>query len=176
MKMGDGGFRPAFNVQYVVAGSEMGGPRTIVGVQVVNDGTDMASLTPMAEQVEKRTGALPKVILADGGHVKFDDIISMEAKGIKVIAPPADNAKSIEQLKLEGAAPELIGWRERMETPEAAEMYRARASLCEWANAHQKTHHGLVQVLVRGIPKVTCVILLSTIATNLMQHAAHWLT
>jgi len=175
MKMGDGGYRPAFNVQYVVAGTGMGGPRTIVGVQVTSSGSDLGSLTPMAEQVEQRTGVLPKVVLADGGHVKFDDIISMEAKGIKVLVPPADNAKSIEQMKLEGAAPELIAWRERMETQEAKEAYRARASLCEWANAHQKFHHGLAQLVVRGIPKVICVILMSTIASNLMQHAAHWL-
>ena len=31
MKMGDGGFRPAYNVQYAVAGSPLGGPRTVVG-------------------------------------------------------------------------------------------------------------------------------------------------
>ena len=34
MKMGDGGFRPAYNVQLATAGSPMGGPRTIVGLRV----------------------------------------------------------------------------------------------------------------------------------------------
>jgi len=34
MKMADGGFRPAYNVRMATAGSEMGGPRTIIGVQV----------------------------------------------------------------------------------------------------------------------------------------------
>ena len=34
MKMADGGFRPAFNIQLASAGSELGGPRTIVGVRV----------------------------------------------------------------------------------------------------------------------------------------------
>ena len=61
MKMADGGFRPAFNVQYGVAGSELGGPRTIVGVAVSNVGSDMGSLTPMAEQIEARTGERPNV-------------------------------------------------------------------------------------------------------------------
>lgn len=66
MKMGDGGFRPAYNVQlqpslrlrrrsvllfagaaapppleFATAGSEMGGPRTIVGVRVTHVGSDM---------------------------------------------------------------------------------------------------------------------------------------
>jgi hypothetical protein len=176
MKMGDGGFRPAFNVQYAVAGSEMGGTRTIVGVQVTNVGSDMGSLMPMAEQIKTRTGELPKVVLADGGHAKCEDIIAMKKSGIDILVPVADNAKSIEQLRSEDAAPEIIAWRERMETPEAKEMYRARAGLCELSNAHQKTHHGITQFLVKGIDKVTCVVLMNVIAWNLMQHAAHCLT
>jgi transposase len=176
MKMGDGGFRPALNVQYAVAGSELGGPRTVVGLQVTNVGSDMGSLTPMMKQIEQRTGQLPKVVLADGGHAKCEDIVTMMAMGIDVLVPAADSAKPIAQLKIEGQAPEIIAWRERMETPEAKMLYRARAGLCELANAHQKCHHGVTQFLVRGIQKVTCVVLLSAIASNLMQHAAHWLS
>jgi hypothetical protein len=83
MKMGDGGFRPAFNVHYATAGSELGGPHTLVGVQVTNVGSDMGSLTPMAEQIAVRTGELPKVLLADGGHAKCDDILSMKKLGYR---------------------------------------------------------------------------------------------
>ena len=175
MKMGDGGFRPAFNVQYATAGSELGGPRTIVGVTVTNLGSDMGSLTPMVAQIQERTGKLPKVLLADGGHAKCEDIVSVKKLGIDAVVPPADNAKSIEQLRREGAAPELIAWRERMETPEAKQLYRARAGLCELPNAHQKTHHGIGQFLVKGIDKVTCVILFSVIASNIMQNAVRLL-
>lgn len=56
MKMADGGFRPSYNVQMVMAGSALGGPRTIVGVRVTNVGSDMGSITPMLEQVQQRTG------------------------------------------------------------------------------------------------------------------------
>jgi len=174
MKMGDGGFRPAFNIQYAVAGSEMGGPRTIVGVQINNIGSDMGSLTPMTEQIEERTGELPTTLLADGGHAKAEDIVATMAKGVDALVPPAENAKSIEQLKLEGAPAGVIAWRERMETPEAKETYRARAGLCELANAHQKSHHNITELLVRGVDKVTCVILMSALASNLAQHARHW--
>ncbi len=176
MKMGDGGFRPAYNVQYSVAGSELGGPRTIVAAQVTNIGSDMGDLTPMATQVEQRTGQLPKAVLADGGHAKAEDITALRGMGVDVLVPSAENAKSVEQLKKEGAAPEVIAWRERMETPDAAQTYRARAGLCELANAHQKSHHGLEQFLVRGLEKVTCVTLLSAIAFNLSQHASHLLS
>lgn len=173
MKMGDGGFRPAYNVQYLVAGSPLGGPRTIVGVEVTNVGSDMGCLTPMAEQVQERTGELPKTILADGGHAKHEDIVQMEKKGITVIVPPADHAKPLEQLGKEG--PEVRAWRERMETEEAQKLYRARASLCELSNAHQKSHHGITQFLVRGLPKVTCVVLMGVLVSNLLQHAGRLL-
>ena len=175
MKMGDGGFRPGYNVQYAVAGSEMGGPRTIVGVNVTNLGSDMGSMAPMVGQIEKRTGQRPGVLLADGGHARNEDISATRRMDVDVIVPPADSAKTIEKLKAEGADPEIIAWRERMETDEAKQLYRGRAGLAELANAHQKTHHGLTQVLVRGAAKVTCVILLNAIGSNLLQHASHLL-
>jgi transposase len=173
MKMGDGGFRPAYNVQYAVAGSEMGGPRTIVGVNVTNVGSDMGSMAPMVEQVHARTGQRPGVLLADGGHAKSEDISATRRMGVDVIVPPAETAKPIFKLKADGADPEVIAWRERMETEEAQQLYRSRAGLVELANAHQKTHHGITQVLVRGAAKVTCVILLNAIASNILQHASH---
>jgi transposase len=176
MKMGDGGFRPAYNVQYAVAGSVMGGPRTIVGVNVTNLGSDMGSMAPMVEQIEERTGQRPAALLADGGHAKNDDVAATRRMGVDVIVPPAETAKTIEKLKAEGADSEVIAWRERMETDEAKKLYRARAGLVELANAHQKTHHGITQVLVRGAAKVTCVILLNAIGSNLLQHASSLLT
>ena len=127
----------------------------------------------MAEQVQERTGELPKTILADGGHAKHEDIVQMEKKGITVIVPPADHAKPLEQLGKEG--PEVRAWRERMETEEAQKLYRARASLCELSNAHQKSHHGITQFLVRGLPKVTCVVLMGVLVSNLLQHAGRLL-
>ena len=176
MKMADGGFRPGYNVQYATAGSEMGGPRTIVGVNVTNVGSDMGSLSPMVEQIEQRTGERPAVLLADGGHAKGCDIAKTRRMGVDVIVPPSETAKTIEKLKTDGADPEVIAWRERMQTEEAKKLYRARAGLAELPNAHQKTHHGISQVLVRGISKVTCVILLNAIGSNILQHAPRLLS
>src|SRR5579872_7400970 len=65
MKMGDGGFRPAYNVQLATAGSPMGGPTTIVGVRVTNAGVDTGALAPMLDDIQQRTGQLPSVLLAD---------------------------------------------------------------------------------------------------------------
>ena len=62
-----------------------------------------------------------------------------------------------------------------METDEAKRLFRARASLCELSNAHLKQHHGVAQVLVRGIEKVTCVAMLAALAANLLNHATNLL-
>lgn len=175
MKMGDGGFRPAYNVQYAVAGSELGGPRTIVGLVVNNIGNDQGSLAPMVEQIEQRTGQQPKTLMADGGYESHADIIRTRAMGVDVLVPPSERAKPIEQLSAEDADPELIAWRQRMESPEAKKTYRARPGLCELANAHQKTHRGLRQFLVRGVAKATNVVLLGAISTNILQHAKNLL-
>jgi hypothetical protein len=71
--------------------------------------------------------------------------------------------------------PAIVAWRQRMETDEAKQLYRARAGLCELMNAHLRTHHGVDHVLVRGLAKVACVALLGAIASNLLQHASTFL-
>lgn len=168
MKMGDGGFRPAYNVQMVTAGSEMGGPRTIVGVRVTNVGSDMGSITPLLDEVEQRTGALPDVLLADANHAKHDCIRYATSRGVEVLVPVPERAKRPEDTE----DPAIAAWHDRMETDEAKRQYRARAGLCELPNAHLKCHHGVAQVLVRGIERVSCVMVLAALTANLLAHAA----
>jgi transposase len=168
MKMGDGGFRPAYNVQMATAGSEMGGPRTIVGVRVTHVGSDMGSVTPMLDQIEHRTGTLPKVLLADANHAKHGCLRNAAQRGVEAILPVPD--RSVRPDPAED--PAIAAWHDRMNTDEAKRLYRARAGLCELPNAHLKCHHGAAQVLVRGIEKVTCVVLLAALASNLLAHAA----
>jgi transposase len=168
MKMGDGGFRPAYNVQLATAGSEMGGARTIVGIRVTSVGSDVGSLTPMLDDIERRTGSLPAVLLADGGHVKHECIRNATARGVEVIMPIPERAKKPDPQ----ADPAIAAWHDRMETDTAKRQYRARPGLCELPNAHLKCHHGMAQVLVRGLEKVSCVVLLGALVGNLLGHVA----
>jgi transposase len=173
MKMPDGGYRPGYNVQMAMAGSELGGPRTVVGVRVTNVGSDMGSVTPMLEEIERRTGALPKVLLADANHAKHDCIRTCAERGVvALISVPVRSQKAGPNADHDAA---VSAWRERMQTEEAKRTFRARAGLCELSNAHLKHHHGVAHVLVRGLEKVTCVALLAGLAANLMQHAARLL-
>ena len=56
MKMPDGGFRPAGNVQLATTTDAA---RAIVGVSVTNRGSDQGQATPMLEPIEAGTGVRP---------------------------------------------------------------------------------------------------------------------
>lgn len=170
MKMADGGFRPAYNVQRATAGSPMGGPRTIVGVRVTNVGSDMGSVSPMLDDIERRTGHLPAVLLADANHGDHESIRNAAARGVTALIPLPTPRAGATGAKADNDAP-IEAWRARMQTPEAKEQLRARASLCELPNADFKSRLGLGHLLVRNLGKVTCVVLLTALAHNLLAHA-----
>lgn len=174
MKMADGGFRPAYNAQLATAGNPLGGPRTIVGVRVTNVGSDSGAVTPMLDDIQRRTGALPKVLLADANHGSHDGIRDAEARGVELLVPVPDTSARAKNPTRDQAAddPPIVAWRERMATDDAKQTYRARAGLCELSNAHLRSHHGVEQFLVRGLTKVTSVILIAAIVSNILQHAA----
>lgn len=169
MKMADGGFRPGLNVQMATAGSELGGPRTIVAVSVNNVGSDMSAVTPMLEQIERRTGQLPETLLADANHGHHAAVIDAHARGVNVLI--AISRRTREGGPQANADPAIAAWKERMQTEEAKRLYRARAGLSEWSNAQVAGRCGLRQFLVRGIDKATSVALLIALTINLTQHA-----
>ncbi len=170
MKMPDGGFRPAYNVQLATTGDPEGGPRTIVGVRVTNVGSDMGSITPMLDQIERRAGSLPDVLLADGNHASHECIRACVERGVKPILPVPD-VPNPRGCRADHDEP-IAAWRRAMATDEAKALYRARASIAELPNAHFKSRLGLGHLLVRGLGKVTCVALLTALAANLAAHAA----
>ena len=70
MKMGDGGYRPAYNVQLATDTAT----QIITGVDVVTTGGDQGQLAPMVEQHEERYQQTPEAMLVDGGFVKKEAI------------------------------------------------------------------------------------------------------
>src|SRR5437764_2481448 len=75
MKMADGGFRPAYNVQF----STDTQTQIIVGVDVVTQGSDQGQLPPMLEQIHNRFDRYPEAALVDGGFAKHEDIEAVSA-------------------------------------------------------------------------------------------------
>lgn len=174
MKMPDGGFRPAYNVELAtvkVPGKAYG---IIGGVTVTSEGTDAGQAVPMEQQVERRTGQQPGDYLFDGGVATRDDITTLERQGITVYAPvrlPRNKPEAERYQPRPGDSPEVIRWRARMATAEAKEVYKERGALAEWANA-QVRQLGVSQFTVRGLPKVTTVMLLVAVAHNLLRWVA----
>jgi len=172
MKMPDGGFRPAVNVQLATDTASRG----IVGVQVINQGTDNDQLEPMRKQVERRTGQKVAEHLADGGYLSFDEVDRAAEQNVTLYVPPKA-PRDPEKLGAEyqphaGDSDAVKQWRERMGEEEAKEIYKQRASTIETANADLKTHRGLVQLTVRSLAKANCVALWCALAYNLMHFGA----
>ena len=170
MKMPDGGFRPAYNVELATDSAK----GVIVGVAVTSEGTDAGQAVPMEEQVVERTGRHPKTYLMDGGFATRDDITALEQRAVTVYAPVRLPRNSPEQERYRPRyrdSPQVVRWRQRMATEEAKAIYRRRGSTAEWANA-QVRFHGVSQFTVRGLVKVTTVALLVAVAHNFLRWEA----
>lgn len=130
----------------------------------------MGSVTPMLDDIQRRTQQLPAVLLADANHASHDCIREAAHRGVEaIIAVPKRSTSPGPQGDDD---PAIVAWRERMSTDRSRELYRARAGLCELPNAHLKSRLALTHLLVRSLPKVTTVVLLSALTANLLAHAA----
>ena len=136
MKMADGGFRPAYNVQF--ASDTRSG--AVAGVAVDNSGSDMGKMAPMNAALAKDYGERPRQHLADGGYVKFDDIEELEKAGVDVYAPvPAPRDKSRDRYApQQDDAPAIAAWRKRMNEDVAKEIYKERAATAERPGAQSR--------------------------------------
>ena len=118
MKMADGGFRPAYNVEY---GTTCDG-QVVVGVDVVTVGSDQGQMPPMLDQIEGRFEQRPKEVLVDGGFANLEDIETVQSGGkCKVFAPVAKPRKeTVDRHEPKTTdSEEVARWRERMGTDEA---------------------------------------------------------
>jgi transposase len=167
MKMADGGFRPAFNVQLATDVDS----RIIVGVDVTNSGSDMGKAVPMLESIEKRLGSRPREYLIDGGFADLATIEAMHARGVHVYAPPMKPAKprapGTRPRRKDSAA--VAAWRSRMETEHAKQIYRQRAATAETVNADLRCWRGLDRIRVVGQAKVRTVATWAALTYNLMR-------
>jgi transposase len=167
MKMADGGFRPAYNIQFSTTCAD----QVIVGVQVLTSGSDLGQIAPMVEQIHERFGVYPEDMLVDGGFAKHEDIEAVEGTDARctVYAPvpePKDPKHDRYQPRA-GDSDIIARWRQRMATDEAKAIYRERAATAECVNA-QARNRGLVRLLVRGLRRVKALALWYAIAHNVV--------
>lgn len=168
MKMPNGGFNPAYNVQF----SADTGSQIIVGASVSQSGSDHALLVPAVEQIKAHSGCVPKETLADGGFGKPESVETLSKPPYEstVYAPPTEYKDKDGKVKepKKDESPEIKEWRERMETEDAKTIYRERASTIECVNALAR-NRGLQQFRVRGLERVRAVVLLFVLAHNVAR-------
>jgi transposase len=164
MKMGDGSYRPAYNVQFKTA---VGSGSIIVGASVTDQGNDHGLLRPAVEEIGRRYGVRPERMLADGGYTSKADFEALHARAIELFCPLPRNSRSDPSLPKRGDGPGTLAWRARMATEQGRTEYRRRFAT-ERPHAHMR-NHGLRRLLVRGVEKVKAVVLWHVHAFNFLQ-------
>lgn len=166
MKMSDGGFRPAYNLQFATDVES----RVIVGVAVTTTSSDQGQLIPMLDQIEQRTGQVPAHVLADGGYATHATIEAATARGALPLIPCMASKRADGDTgprRHDSLAVAL--WRVRMQTDAAKMRYKERAAIAEWVHADGRTHRTLTQLGVRGLGKVHCWLLWAALAHNMLR-------
>jgi len=177
MKMPNGGFNPAVNVQLATDTQS----RAIVGVEVTNEGSDSTGLSePLRQQVEQRSGQAVGQHLLDGGYMRTDDIERAHGQGVELFVPP-QTAKNPQNRGYElepkrGDSEAVLAWKRRMSSEVGKEIYKQRAATSETVNADLRSYRGLSQITVRGLAKAKCVALWCALAYNVMHFAVVLLT
>jgi transposase len=173
MKMPNGGFNPAWNVQLATDTAS----RAIVGVEVNNEGSDSAGLSqPMRQQVEHRSGRKVEQHLLDGGYLRVADIEQAHQQGVELFVPPKParqpRCRGRELEPKPGDSEAVRAWKRRMASAEGQEIYRQRGATSETVNADLRSYRGLTPLTVRGLAKAKCVALWCALAYNVMHFGA----
>jgi transposase len=168
MKMANGGFNPAYNVQFATDTVT----QVIVGVEVLTLGSDQGQMGPMVEQIAERYDRVPGAMLVDGGFAKHEDIeaVSQPEVGCTVYAPvpkPRDPKEDRHATHPQDSE-RVAEWRQRMGTEEAKTIYKERAATAECVNALAR-RRGLSQLVVRGVAKVRAIALWHALAHNVLR-------
>lgn len=164
MSMADGGYRPAYNLQFKTDPKS----KCVVGIEVTNKASDKGQLEASVEETERRYKVKATHLLADGGYAAKDDIERLHDREIEVFCPlPKSTGKLAPTQPRRGEGPGVIAWRERMGRHESAEIYKERFA-CERPHADAR-NRGLQRFLVRGMEKVKAVALWHITAYNFLQ-------
>jgi transposase len=166
MKMADGGWRPAYNMQIISAPEH----QVIIAVDIDTSGSDRGLAQPGIETVHAE-GYEPSNYLVDGGFAKNDAIEWAHANDIKMWCPPAQTKHGTDPYApKKGDGVGVADWRKRMKSEEGKAFYRLRCEH-ECINAHAR-RMGLRQLTLRGKIKARIHLLWFAIARNMMRFLA----
>lgn len=170
MKMGDGGFRLAYNVQLATGMAS----RVIFGVDVVttlDPGTSSRMMAQVHSRLRKIAMETPKNWVGDCAYSGKKDVECAADlfPNCRYYAPPKVK-KGIDPKKhLKSDSEAIKKWRDLIDKEEIKVLYSKRCSTAEFSNAQMK-QRGWREFLVRGIEKVMSSALLNAIAQNITRY------
>lgn len=146
----------------------------IVAARVTQAAHDYASLVPLVDETERRSGQRPQKVLADAGFYSNENVEAMEERGVELYVPDSVLAREMKQgRRVAGAArichPGLKRMRQRLRSPVGRKLYERRKGLIEPVFGTLKEHRGMRRFYRRGLPGVNAEFLLMALAFNLTR-------
>ena len=162
------GFEQCYNGQTAVDAEA----QIIVAAELTQCAADSGQLPGMIAAVERNTGAVPAVVLADAGY-RSEAVLARLAES----APATDVLVALgregkRQVGIDaGRLPHSAAMAAKMDHPDGRGRYRRRKAIVEPPNARIKQVLGFRQFSLRGVEKVRCEFKLVCAALNLRRMA-----
>lgn len=170
MKMADGSFAQAYNVQVTVDRDS----QLIVATDVTAQAADAPHLPAMVDAIEANVHASPARLSADAGYASLENLAVLQAAQIDAFIPP-DKLKHTHTLPPapRGRIPADLSAQDRMrrklQTKGGRAVYRMHKAIAEPVLGQIKAARGFQRFLLRGLPKVRSEWTLVATAHNLWK-------
>jgi transposase len=167
MLNGDKAWVQAYNAQVAVDSSS----QVIVATEVSNQPADGGHLPAMVEQLQQRTGELPKELSADAGYAWEDNLAYLQGRSID--AYMATRRFKHHELPEDTPPPPKTPLRkamhDKLQEPQGRERYKLRKQTVEPVFGQIKEARGFRRFLLRGLEKVRGEWLLVCTAHNICK-------
>jgi transposase len=166
MKMANGGFNPAYNVQFCTdLDTDL-----IAGLQLSQQGNDTGLASPMLEELQRRYGKTPEELTGDTSYFSRAEIVTLTRLGCTPYIALPDKGPSPESRyqPKPGDPPELVAYRRRMASEDAQKKLKKRGAVAELVHA-VLDHCNLARLRVRGLKKVRAVLLWFVLVHNWLR-------
>jgi transposase len=150
-----GGFIQAYNAQVAVDEAH----QIIVGCTLSSSPNDTPAFLPLLAETETQAGRLPEKVSADTGFYSHPNMREAESRGSQCYVPPPRRSTD----------PRAGEMREKLKTPEGADLYRRRKAVVEPVFGQIKQTRGFRQFSFRGLGAVQAEWQLICLTHNLLK-------
>jgi hypothetical protein len=161
------GFEQAYNAQAAVdAGSQV-----IVAERLTNAGNDKQQVVPMADEIERNMGRVPKELSADSGYCSEANLEDLEGRNIRGYVATGRQKHGTAAATGKGASERVQKMSRRLKQGGHRSRYRLRKQTVEPVFGQIKGARGFRQYHLRGLAKVADEWRLICLAHNLLKLA-----